>query len=135
MSEPTVGVLRDQHHHFMVRALQAKSAADRFMAQARRELHGAHRLAERIIELDEPTGALPAWLGARDTLEVLAAQSLVGTIEEHLVAEQAAIERCRALMQDLVEADPTTASLLQSLLAADERHAGALAGFLERLPG
>jgi bacterioferritin len=52
-------------------------------------------------------------------------------IREDLIAERIAIESYRALVQFLGNDDPTTRSLVESILAMEEQHADDLVDLLE----
>ena len=59
--------------------------------------------------------------------------TLIGMIEENLIAERVAIDTYRETINYLESDDPTTRSMLEEILAMEEKHAEDLAGLLKEL--
>ncbi len=129
-----VCVLRYRRHHFMARGLDARSTADEFLVHSNEELGHADLLAGRIVQLGGEPDFSPDSLSARSHAQYVPAQTLVGMIEEDLVAERIAIDSYRELIQYLKDQDPTTSRLLRQILAVEEEHAEELADLLVGLP-
>jgi bacterioferritin len=76
----------------------------------------------------------PAQLTGRSHAEYVAADSLSEMIKEDLIAERIAIRSYRDMITYLGHDDPTTSTLLKSILAVEEEHADELADLLVDLP-
>ncbi|MGH8582234.1 MAG: nucleotidyltransferase domain-containing protein [Gammaproteobacteria bacterium] len=63
------------------------------------------------------------------------ATTLVGMIQEDLIAERVAIDSYREMIAYLANDDPTTRRMLEGILAMEEAHADDLVSLLEELGG
>jgi bacterioferritin len=129
-----VCVLRYRRHYFMARGIHARSVAAEFLAHSNEELGHADSLAARIVQLGGEPDFAPQELADRSHAEYVAGNTLVDMIREDLVAERIAIDSYRGMVQYLGNDDPTTSTLLKSILAVEEEHANELADLLEDLP-
>ncbi len=129
-----VCVLRYRRHHFMARGIQSKSIADEFLAHSNEEQGHADRLADRIVQLGGSPDFSPEGLASRSHAEYVEGVTLTDMIREDLVAERIAIDSYRDFIRYLADKDPTTRSLLESILAVEEQHADELADLLQDMP-
>jgi bacterioferritin len=126
-----VCVLRYRRHHFMAKGIEAKGIADEFLVHATEELAHADLLAERIVQLGGEPDFSPDSLLVRSHAEYREGHSLLEMIEENLVAERIAIDSYRDAIQYLGAKDSTTRRMLETILAAEEKHADELADLLK----
>ncbi|MBL8446025.1 MAG: bacterioferritin [Zoogloeaceae bacterium] len=125
-----VCVLRYRRHHFMAKGLDAEPVAAEFLAHSNEEQDHADRLARRIVQLGGEPDFDPAHLTAHAHAEYVACTKLEDMIRENLVAERIAIESYREMIRYFGDADPTTRTLLEGILAVEESHADELADLL-----
>lgn len=131
-----VCVLRYKRHQAMARGIHAQSVAQEFAEHAADEQAHADRIAERIVQLGGSPDYGPASLGLRSHTEYVEGKDLVEMIEEDLVAERVAVESYAEIVRFLADADPTSRTLMEGILAKEEEHADDLASLLQsfRLP-
>ena len=129
-----VCVLRYRRHYFMARGIHARGIAAEFLAHSNEEQAHADSLAARIVQLGGEPDFAPDGLSKRSHAEYVAGATLVDMIREDLVAERIAIDSYRGMIRYLGQDDPTTSTLLKSILAVEEEHADELADLLEGLP-
>ena len=129
-----VCVLRYRRHYFMARGIHARGIAAEFLAHSNEEQAHADSLAARIVQLGGEPDFAPDGLSKRSHAEYVAGATLVDIIREDLVAERIAIDSYRGMIRYLGQDDPTTSTLLKSILAVEEEHADELADLLEGLP-
>lgn len=118
-----IAALRYRRDAIVATGILSRAAADEFRAHADQELGHADKLARRIVELRGVPDFAPDTLRERSYSEYQPVQSLGQMIHESLVAERAAISFYRQVILWLDDRDPTTRSLLEGILAAEERHA------------
>jgi bacterioferritin len=118
-----IAALRYRRDAIVATGILSRSAADEFRAHADQELGHADKLARRIVELRGVPDFAPDTLRERSYSEYQPVQSLGQMIHESLVAERAAVSFYRQVILWLDDRDPTTRSLLEGILAAEERHA------------
>jgi bacterioferritin len=75
----------------------------------------------------------PDGLLTRSHSEYVEGVTLIGMIEEDLIAERVAIDSYRETINYLESDDPTTRRMLEGILAMEEEHAEDLAGLLKEL--
>lgn len=126
-----VCVLRYRRHHFMARGINASSVAAEFLLHANEELGHADMLAARIVQLGGEPDFAPTTLSERSHAEYVAGITLQDMIRENLVAERIAVNSYRDMIRFLGADDPTTSTLLKTILAVEEEHADELADLLE----
>ncbi len=129
-----VCVLRYRRHYFMARGIHARSVAAEFLAHSNEELNHADSLAARIVQLGGEPDFAPERLADRSHAQYVAGDTLIGMIREDLVAERIAIDSYRAMIEYLGNDDPTTSTLLKSILATEEEHANDLADLIGDFP-
>lgn len=125
-----VCVLRYRSHHFLATGLAAKSVAEEFMEHAEEEQEHADRIAARIVQLQGVPNFDPASLSKRSHSQYENGAALVDLLREDLVAERIAIEVYTEIARWLGDADPTTRTLIEQILAVEEEHADDLLSLL-----
>jgi bacterioferritin len=125
-----VCTLRYKRHYFMAQGLRAEIAAREFLEHAKQEEQHADEIAARIVQLGGEPDFSPATLTERSHAEYVEGKSLRDMIEENLVAERIAIESYAEMVRFLGDADPTTRTMLERILATEEEHADDLADLL-----
>jgi bacterioferritin len=127
-----VCVLRYRRHHFMADGLASPSIAQEFLVHANQELAHADSLARRIVQLGGEPDFAPASLVQRSHADYDESNALQAMIKSNLVAERVACEAYRQMIALVADKDPTTRSLLETILADEEQHADELSGWLAR---
>lgn len=92
--------------------------------------HDADRIAARIVQLQGEPSFDPATLTLRSHSQFRNGQSLVDLLREDLVAERIAVEVYTEIARWLGDADPTTRTLIEQILAVEEEHADDLLSLL-----
>ena len=128
-----VCVLRYKRHHFTASGLSAHGVAEEFSQHANEEQTHADQIAQRIVQLGGEPNFSPEGLVTRSHSEYVEAVTLVGMIEENLIAERIAIDSYREVITYLANDDPTTRRMLEEILAMEEEHAEDLASLLKEL--
>lgn len=126
-----VCVLRYRQHHFVAKGIHAEPVANEFLLHSNEELSHADKLAKRIVQLGGTPELNPAKLTDQSHAEYVTCDSLEAMIKENLVAERIAVESYREMIAFFGDRDPTTRSLLESILSVEEEHADELADLLE----
>jgi len=130
-----VCVLRYKRHYFTAQGLNANAAAQEFLEHANDELQHVDQVAQRITQLQGEPDFNPAGLETRSHAEYDESQVLVDMIKEDLVAERVAIASYQEIVRWLANDDPTTRSLIESILAVEEEHADDLISLLDEYQG
>ena len=128
-----VCVLRYKRHHFMASGLNAQSVAQEFLQHAIEEQTHADQIAQRIVQIGGAPNFSPEGLVTRSHSEYVAGVTLIGMIEEDLIAERVAIDSYREMIGYLANDDSTTRRMLEEILAMEEEHAEDLASLLKEL--
>jgi bacterioferritin len=128
-----VCVLRYDRHHFMASGLNAKNVAAEFLQHANEERAHAHQIARRIVQLGGEPDFSPEGLLDRSHSEYVEGKTLIGMIEENLVAERVAIDSYREMIAYLDDRDSTTRRMLESILAMEEEHADDMVSLVHEL--
>jgi bacterioferritin len=119
-----VCVLRYTMHAVAATGIASEGPKGEFAQHAKEEREHAERIAERINQLGGTPNFNPEGLASRSASEYGASDlNLVGMIKENLVAERIAIEHYRELIRYFGEKDPTSRTMLESILAVEEEHA------------
>ncbi|MCE9593788.1 MAG: bacterioferritin [Planctomycetes bacterium] len=125
-----VCTLRYKRHYFMASGLNADAAAAEFLEHALQETEHADRIAERIVQLGGEPDFSPDDLAGRSHAEYVAGRDLAEMLREDLVAERIAVESYSEMIRFIGDGDSTTRTLLESILAVEEKHAEDLASLL-----
>jgi bacterioferritin len=125
-----VCVLRYLRHAYCITGVVSEPIKAHFLEHAREEQAHAHKLAERIVQLGGEPDLNPATLADRSHAEYVPVTSTQDMIRENLIAERIAVEAYREFIQFLGDRDPTTRTMLESILAEEEEHADDLRDLL-----
>lgn len=126
-----VCTLRYKRHYYVANGIKGRYVAAEFKQHAIEELGHADQIAERIMQLGGTPDFNPVGLAERSHAEYFAGTDLHDMIRENLVAERIAIESYRAFIQFLGDKDPTTRSMLESILSMEEEHADDLTDLMK----
>ncbi len=126
-----VCVLRYKRHYYMATGIHSTAVAAEFLEHAKEEQAHADQIAERITQLGGEPDLNPAHASSSAAIpNTSRATSLIDMIREDLVAERIAIESYREIIQFFGDKDPTSRTLMESILAKEEEHADDLADLL-----
>jgi bacterioferritin len=129
-----VCVLRYKRHHFTAKGLASPAIAEEFMVHANEEAAHADRIAARIVQLGGEPDFSPATLLQRSHADYDESTALQAMVRANLVAERVAVESYRQMIALIGDKDPTTRTLLESVLRDEEEHADELADLLVAFP-
>jgi len=118
-----VCVLRYKRHYYMANGIHAQSVAQEFLNHAVEEQGHADLAAERIVQLGGAPDFNPEGLVTRSHSQYVEGTSLMDMIQENLVAERIAVESYNEIIRYLGDDDPTTRTMIESILAKEEEHA------------
>jgi bacterioferritin len=128
-----VSVLRNKRHHYMASGIEALPVAAAFRAHANDEMAHADLAATRITQLGGAPDFNPEFLAKRSHSEYAEGNSLLDMVQENLIAERIAVESYSDIIRYLGEDDPSTRSVMEEILAAEEEHASEMKKLLDRL--
>ncbi|HZC18064.1 MAG TPA: ferritin-like domain-containing protein [Caulobacteraceae bacterium] len=118
-----VCVLRYTQHSIMASGLASESVKAEFATHAKEEQGHAMSVAERINQLGGDPDFNPQTLTGRSASEYQTGKDLVSMIRENLIAERIAVDHYRELIRYFGDNDPTTRTMIESILAVEEEHA------------
>jgi bacterioferritin len=130
LASELVCVLRYRRHHFMASGLNAQGAAEEFLQHAIEEQTHADQLARRIVQIGGEPDFSPEGLVTRSHTQYVEGLTLIGMIEEDLIAERVGIDSYREVINYLGTDDSTTRRMLEEILATEEEHAEDMASLL-----
>jgi len=125
-----VCVLRYKRHYYMASGVHAGPVAAEFLQHANDEQGHADQVAVRITQLQGEPNFDPHGLAERSHAEYAEGETLLDMVKEDLVAERIAISSYQEITRWLGDDDPTTRSLIVSILAVEEEHADDLLSIL-----
>lgn len=128
-----VCVLRYRRHYYMASGIHAQSVAQEFLEHANEEQGHADLAAARIVQLGGAPNLNPEGLATRSQSQYVEGTSLLDMIREDLVAERIAVESYNDIIRYLGDDDPTTRTMLESILANEEEHAEDMKMLLESI--
>ena len=128
-----VCVLRYKRHYYMATGIHAQAVAAEFLEHAAEEQAHADQIAERITQLGGAPNFNPDGLTARSHAEYVEGETLMDMIKEDLVAERIAIDSYREMAQYFGDRDSTSRSMIERILAMEEKHADDLVNLLTTL--
>jgi bacterioferritin len=128
-----VCVLRYKLHYFMAQGIHSQAVAAEFLEHAGEEQSHADQIAERITQLGGAPDFNPQTLTSRSHAEYVEGESLTDMIKEDLVAERIAIDSYREMAQFFGQKDSTSRSMIERILAMEEKHADDLVNLLTTL--
>lgn len=123
--------LRYRQHAFVASGINSEPIAQEFLVHSNEELAHADLIAKRIVQLGGAPEFNPDKLSTRSHAEYATCDTLKEMVRENLVAERIAIDSYREMVRYFAEHDPTTRSMLEGILAAEEEHADELADLLD----
>jgi bacterioferritin len=118
-----VCVLRYTQHSIVATGLASEGVAEEFAQHAREETEHALAVAKRINQLGGDPDLDPKDLASRSASQYVTSVELISMIRENLIAERIAVDHYRELIRYFSDDDPTTRSMLESILAVEEEHA------------
>lgn len=118
-----VCVLRYTMNAVAAAGINSESVKSEFDEHAKEEQDHARRVAERINQLGGTPNFNPEGLASRSASQYVETGDLVAMIKENLIAERIACEHYRELIHYFADNDPTTRSMMESILAKEEEHA------------
>ena len=118
-----VCVLRYTMHAVAATGISSEGVKAEFTQHAKDEADHARQVAERINQLGGKPDFNPAGLATRSASEYGSADNLVEMIKENLIAERIAVDHYRELIRYFGNDDPSTRTMLESILAVEEEHA------------
>lgn len=126
-----VCVLRYKRHYYMATGLNAGSATAEFLQHATEEQQHVDMVAERIVQLQGEPDFNPETLTGRSHAEYVEGETLSDMVKEDLVAERVAIASYQEIIRWLGNDDPTTRSMIETILAVEEEHADDMLSLLQ----
>ncbi len=118
-----VCVLRYTMNAITATGISSESVKAEFEQHATEEQEHARRVAERINQLGGKPNFNPEGLASRSASQYVEAGNLVEMIKENLIAERIACEHYRELIRYFGDKDPTTRTMMESILSNEEEHA------------
>lgn len=118
-----VCVLRYTMNAVAATGISSDSVKEEFDEHAKEERDHMRRVAERINQLGGRPNFNPEGLATRAASQYVDAPNLIEMIRENLVAERIACEHYRELIRFFGDEDPTTRSMIESILVNEEEHA------------
>jgi bacterioferritin len=118
-----VCVLRYTMNAVAASGLSSESVKNEFDEHATEEQLHVRQVAERINQLGGTPDFNPETLITRSASQYSSATDLVEMIKENLVAERIACEHYRELIRFFADDDPTTRTMMETILSKEEEHA------------
>jgi bacterioferritin len=118
-----VCVLRYTMNAVAASGLSSESVKNEFDEHASEEQQHMRQVAERINQLGGTPDFNPEGLATRSASQYSSGTDLLEMIKENLIAERIACEHYRELIRFFADKDPTTRTMMESILAKEEEHA------------
>jgi bacterioferritin len=125
--------LRYKRHYFTAKGLNATNAEAEFLQHATEELGHADLAAGRISQLQGDPDFNPDILSKRSHAEYNDSHELKEMVKENLVAERVAIASYQEIVRWLGNDDPTTRTMIETILAVEEEHAEDMLHLLDEI--
>jgi bacterioferritin len=125
-----VCVLRYTMNAIAAAGISSESVKTEFEEHADEEQQHMRQVAERINQLGGTPDFNPEGLATRSASQYVGATELVHMIKENLIAERIACEHYRELVRYFADKDPTTRTMMESILAKEEEHANDMVDLL-----
>lgn len=126
-----VCVLRYTMHAVTASGIASESIKAEFAQHATEEQGHMMQVAERINQLGGVPNFNPEGMLTRSASEYGKAGDLVAMIKENLIAERIAVDHYRELIRYFSDDDPTTRTMLESILTVEEEHASDMQDLLD----
>ena len=124
-------VLRYTQHAIVATGLASEGVKAEFLEHAKDEQGHAMQVAERINQLGGSPDFNPANLTGKSAAEYTEGDTLVAMIRENLIAERIAVDHYRELVRYFGDNDPTTRTMIESILSVEEEHASDMLDLLQ----
>ena len=118
-----VCILRYTMNAVAAAGISSESVKSEFEQHAGEEQQHMRQVAERINQLGGTPNFNPEGLATRSASQYGGTTDLIEMIKENLVAERIACEHYRELVRYFAEKDPTTRTMMESILSKEEEHA------------
>jgi bacterioferritin len=118
-----VCVLRYTMHAVTATGLSSEAIKAEFAQHAKEEQGHVMQVAERIDQLGGKPNFDPEGLATRSSSQYVEVDNLVEMIKENLIAERIAVDHYRELIRFFGDDDPTTRTMIESILMVEEEHA------------
>jgi len=118
-----VCVLRYTMNAVAASGINSESVKSEFEEHASEEQDHMRQVAERINQLGGTPDFNPEGLAMRSASQYGGKTDLVEMIKENLIAERIACEHYRELVRYFGDKDPSTRTMMESILAKEEEHA------------
>lgn len=118
-----VCVLRYTMNSIAATGIASQSVRNEFKVHADEEQKHMMSAAERINQLGGIPNFNPEGLLSRSACPYVIGTNLIEMIRENLIAERVVIEHYRELIRYFGNHDPTTRTMLETILADEEEHA------------
>jgi bacterioferritin len=118
-----VCVLRYTMHAVTATGLSSEAIKAEFAQHAKEEQAHVMQVAERIDQLGGKPNFDPEGLATRSSSQYVEVDNLVEMIKENLIAERIAVDHYRELIRFFGDDDPTTRTMIESILTVEEEHA------------
>jgi bacterioferritin len=125
--------LRYKRHYFTAKGMNATNAEAEFLQHATDELGHADLAAGRITQLQGAPDFNPDILSKRSHAEYVPGNTLQEMVKEDLVAERVAVASYQEIIRWLGNDDPTTRSMIETILAVEEEHAEDMLNLLDEI--
>jgi bacterioferritin len=125
--------LRYKRHYFTAKGMNATNAEAEFLQHATDELGHADLAAGRISQLQGDPDFNPDILSKRSHAEYNDAHELKEMVKENLVAERVAIASYQEIIRWLGNDDPTTRTMIETILGVEEEHAEDMLHLLDEI--
>lgn len=125
-----VCVLRYKFHYYMATGIHSPAVADEFLEHSKEEQEHADLIAERIKQLGGKPEMNPSVIAKNSHSEYAEGTSLADMLREDLIAERVAIETYREIIRYFGEKDPTSRTMMETILAKEEEHADEISDLL-----
>ncbi|HLI39508.1 MAG TPA: ferritin-like domain-containing protein [Streptosporangiaceae bacterium] len=124
--------LRYSQHAIAASGINSQQVADEFTEHAEEERKHMLRAAERVSQLGGQPDMDPRSAVGRSHTEYRTydEEDLTGMLRENLLAERIVITTYQEIIRWLGADDPTTRTMLESILSEEEEHADDLVGLL-----
>ena len=130
-----VCVLRYTMNAVAAAGLSSESVKTEFDEHATEEQQHMRQVAERINQLGGTPDFNPEGLATRSASQYSTSTDLVEMIKENLIAERIACEHYRELIRFFADKDPTTRTMMESILSKEEEHANDMLDLLSAHKG
>jgi bacterioferritin len=134
LASELICMARYRSHYFLAKGIHASTVAAEFLQHSNQELQHADWLAGRIVQLGGDPDFSPQGVIERGQSIFGSSQNLYEMIKENLIEERVAIDHYKELLLYIGSDDPTSSTLIRTILQTEEEHADEMASLLWGLP-